>query len=111
MRYTTTILAAAIVSLAGSVPVVANDTGFAKSTPAIRRDGGKLCVVGHTHGGNGTGGTKGVALIGAIKAFVDTTVTEYGSDWAKWAKAGSKSVRYEKTADGWIAHAEARPCK
>jgi hypothetical protein len=97
--------------LAGSATALANDTGFAQSTHNLRREGGKLCVVGHTHGGTGTGGTKNVALIGAIKAFVDTTVTEYGSDWAKWSKAASKSIRYEKMADGWSAHAEARPCK
>ena len=106
-----TILIAAILGLTSASAALANDTGFAQTTHATRREGGRLCVVGHTHGGSGTGGTKSVALIGAIKAFVDTTVAEYGADWAKWAKAGSKTVKYEKTADGWTAHAEARPCK
>lgn len=89
----------------------ANDTGFAQSTHAVRREGGRLCIVGHTHGGDGTGGTKSVALNAAIRAFVITTETEYGSDWANWRKAASKRIRYDKTADGWSAHAEARPCK
>lgn len=89
----------------------ANDTGFATSTHPVRREGGRLCIVGHTHGGDGSGGTKAVALNGAIRAFVITTETEYGSDWASWRKAASKRVKYTKTGDGWSAHAEARPCK
>ncbi len=102
---------AALIALGGTSAAVANDTGFAQSTHDTRREGGKLCIVGHTHGGDGIGGTQKVALNAAIKAFVITTVDEYGSDWAKWAKAASKTVKYEKTADGWSAHAEARPCK
>lgn len=98
-------------ALAGTGAAVANDTGFAQSSHTTRREGGKLCVVGHTHGGEGSGGTKNVALNAAINAFVVTTVDEYGSDWAKWSKAASKSVKYTKTTDGWTAHAEARPCK
>ena len=106
-----TILAAAGAALAGTATAFANDTGYARSTHDLRREGGKLCIVGHTHGGSGSAGTKSVALIGAIRAFVNTTETEYGSDWANWAKAASKSVKYQQTADGWTAHAEARPCK
>lgn len=102
---------ASVFALAGTTAAFANDTGFAQSSHTTRREGGKLCIVGHTHGGEGSGGTKNVALNAAINAFVVTTVDEYGSDWAKWAKAASKSVKYEKTADGWTAHAEARPCK
>lgn len=110
MRFATALISA-VLGLAASATALANDTGFAQSTHPTRRESGKLCIVGHTHGGSGTGGTKSVALIAAIKAFVDTTVAEYGSDWAKWAKAGNKSVKYEKTAEGWTAHAEGRPCK
>ena len=92
-------------------PAVANDTGYATTTHPVRREGGRLCIVGHTHGGTGGGGTKAVALIGAINAFVTTTTDEYGSDWAKWAKAASKRVIYTKAGDTWMADAEARPCK
>ena len=105
-------LAAAIAAVTVSVPYAqANDTGYASTTHDVRREGGRLCIVGHTHGGTGTGGTKGVALVGAIKAFTDTTGDEYGTDWAKWSKSASKQVNYTKTADGWSAAAEARPCK
>lgn len=104
-------LVMSVLALAETTAVFANDTGFAQSTHTTRREGGNLCIVGHTHGGEGTGGTKSVALNAAINAFVVTTVDEYGSDWAKWAKAAGKIVKYEKTADGWMAHAEARPCK
>ena len=74
-------LLASVLALAGSGAAIANDTGFAQSTHTTRREGGKLCIVGHTHGGEGSGGTKSVALTGAINAFVVTTVDEYGSDW------------------------------
>lgn len=94
-----------------AAPVAADDTGFATTTHATRREGGKLCVLAHNHGGNGGGGTKGVALTMAVKAYYDSTASEYGSDWASWAKAGSKSVTYTKTADGFSAHIEGRPCK
>lgn len=105
------LICASVFAFAGTAAAIANDTGFAQSTHTIRREGGKLCIVDHTHGGDGAGGTKNTALNAAINAFVVTTVDEYGSDWAKWAKAASKTVKYEKTADGWTAHAEARPCK
>lgn len=102
---------AAFFAIAATPAAFANDTGFAQSTHDIRREGGKLCIVGHTHGGDGTGGSQKIALNAAIKAFVITTVDEYGSDWANWSKSASKTVKYEKTGDGWSAHAEARPCK
>lgn len=103
-------LSLALVAFAADA-VFANDTGFAASTHTLRRESGLLCIVDHVHGGDATGGTKAVALNGAIRAFVITTETEYGSDWANWRKAASKKVTYTQTGDGWAAHAEARPCK
>jgi hypothetical protein len=94
-----------------TVAALANDTGFAGGTHDLRREGGRLCIVAHTHGGTGTAGTKAVALVAAIKTFVDTTADEYGTDWANWGRSASKSVKYTQTAEGWAAHAEARPCK
>lgn len=98
-------------SLVLPAAALANDTGFAASTHQLRREGGRLCIFAHTHGGTGTAGTKNVARVAAIKTFTDTTVLEYGTDWGSWSKSASKSVAYTKTADGWAAHAEARPCK
>jgi hypothetical protein len=97
--------------IAATAAAFANDTGFAGGTHDLRREGGRLCIVAHTHGGTGTAGTKNVALIAAIKTFRDTTADEYGTDWANWDRSASKSVTYSKTTDGWAAHAEARPCK
>ncbi|MEQ1652281.1 MAG: hypothetical protein ABL897_07330 [Hyphomicrobium sp.] len=105
------VVLAGIIGCAFGTEAVANDTGYATSTHPVRREGGRLCIVGHTHGGSGGGGTKAVALIGAINAFVTTTNAEYGSDWAKWAKAASKRVTYTKAGDTWMANAEARPCR
>jgi hypothetical protein len=92
-------------------PGRADDTGFATSTHDVRHEGGRLCILAHNHGGSGTGGTKGVALVAAMKAFYDSTASEYGSDWASWSKAASKQVTYAKTSDGWSASVLARPCK
>lgn len=102
---------AILFAAAAAVPTRANDTGFATTTHDVRREGGRLCVVGHTHGGSGSAGTKSVALVAAIKVYADTTTDEYGSDWAQWAKGASKRVSYSKTGDGWDASVEARPCK
>lgn len=106
---------AAITAVTGAMSVStiarANDTGFAASTHDLRREGGRLCIVAHTHGGEGGGGTKSVALISAIRSFVTTTSIEYGSDWANWSRAASKRVTYTKAGDTWMASAEARPCK
>lgn len=99
------------VTVRSATRALANDTGFATTTHDTRREGGRLCVLGHTHGGSGDGGTKSVALIAALKVYVDTTTDEYGSDWASWSKAGSKRVSYTKTADGWTAAVEGRPCR
>lgn len=110
MRVTSLYLTALILTAAG-LPAHANDTDFATTTHDVRREGGKLCVVGHNHGGGGSGGTKNVALVAAIKVYVTTTTDEYGSDWASWAKGGSKSISYTKTGDAWEARVEARPCK
>jgi hypothetical protein len=115
MTRTTIVLSAAGFALAAGAaayaPAFANDTGFARSTHALRREGGRLCIVGHTHGGTGTAGTKSVALVAAIRTFTDTTNLEYGTDWGSWGKSAGKSVVYTKTADGWAARAEARPCR
>ena len=110
-RFLTVSFLAAAGCVSTLAPAIANDTGFAQTTHDTRREGGKLCVLGHTHGGTGEGGTKNVALIAAVKVYVDTTRDEYGSDWASWAKAGSKSITYAKTADGWTARVEGRPCR
>ena len=98
-------------AMGAALPALANDTGFAQSTHELRREGGRLCQVGHFHGGSGSGGTKSVALTYALKIYSDTTSDEYGTDWGKWDKAASKSIKYDKTGDGWTATVLARPCK
>jgi hypothetical protein len=85
--------------------------GEAPVTKLCRREGGRLCIVGHTHGGTGTAGTKSVALVAAIRTFTDTMNLEYGTDWGSWSKSASKTVVYSKTTDGWAARAEATPCR
>ncbi len=102
------IITIAAASLAG--PALANDTGFA-SSHTLRREGGRLCMVDHFHGGSGAGGSKVVAYTMAMKGWYDTTAGEYGTAWSNWGRSASKKVVYAKTADGWSATVESRPCK
>ncbi len=47
----------------------------------------------------------------AARSWADLTNFEYGSAWARWSLAGSKSVRYTKSDSGWDASVDARPCR
>ena len=111
MNRATTFALAGFFAAAGSAAVLANDTGFAASTHDLRREGGRLCQVDHFHGGSASAGTKRVALNYALKIYYDNTAGEYGTDWGRWGKAASKSIKYDKTADGWTATVQGRPCK
>ncbi len=99
----------AALALLVAVPAAVNaqDTG----SHSLRRESGRQCIVGHYHGGAGEGGTKGVAMVMAIKTFVDTTEAEYGAAWAKWAKAADKDIKYTKTGDVWSVAIKGRPCR
>ena len=54
-----------------AAPAIANDTGFA-SSHTLRREGGRLCMADHFHGGSGAGGSKVVAYTMAMKGWYDT---------------------------------------
>jgi hypothetical protein len=105
------LLLSTVVAAAGCTTALANDTGFAASSHDLRREGGRLCIVGHTHGGEGGGGSKSVALVQAIRSYANSTASEYGSDWGNWGRSAIKRVTYTKAGDTWMATAEARPCR
>lgn len=69
--------------LAFPVAARADDTGFA-SSHTLRKERGYNCMADHFH---------------------------TGSDWARYGRAGSAAVHYTKSADGWSASIEARPCR
>jgi len=90
--------------------VYADDTGLAYSH-TLRREGGGLCMADHFHSGSGEGHTKRTARRAAMRSWIDFTNFEYGSLWARFSRARSRSTRYTKTASGWSATVDARPCR
>lgn len=100
----------AIGSLAMSTGALADDTGLAYSHD-LRKEGGRLCMSDHYHSGSGSGRTKAAAQAAAARSWADFTNFEYGSAWARWSLARSKSVRYTKAESGWSADVDGRPCR
>lgn len=101
------IVTAGLAALMSTATFATADTG----SHALKREGGRQCIVGHFHGGTGEGGTKGVAMVMAIKTFVDTTAAEYGAAWAHWNKSADKDIKYTKTGDVWSVAIKGRPCR
>jgi hypothetical protein len=97
-------------SLAVMPSAFASDTGFAYSHD-LRKEGGRTCMADHFHSGSGEGRNKASAQTAAIRSWADFTNFEYGTAWARWSAAASRSTRYTKAAAGWSADVDARPCK
>ena len=92
------------------LPVHADDTGLA-SMHDWQKVGRKTCLVDHYHAGSGEGPSKRAARKAAIADWEGFTAFEYGTDWARFRSAANRGVVYEKTAKGWSANIEARPCR
>lgn len=91
-------------------PALADQTGLA-DMHALRREGGRTCMSDHFHSGSSSGkGSRAAASADAIRSWADFTALEYGSDWARYGKAASRSMRCKHSADGWDCDLEARPC-
>ncbi len=89
----------------------ADDTGFA-SIHDLRRERGRLCMADHWHSGSGSGRTKRAARRDAIRSWASFTAMEYGSDWARFRRARSKSIRCRRTGRrSYDCSVEARPCR
>ena len=92
-------------------PVQADETGMA-GIHTWRKVGKKTCLVDHFHDGDGSGSTQKLAELAAIRSWQSFTDLEYGSDWAKFQIANSKSMKC--TRDGgaqWSCRAEAVACR
>ncbi len=74
------------------------------------KEKGRTCLKEHTHSGTGEGSTKMAARKAAIQSWQEFTAGEYGSDWGNFRYAASKKIAYTKSAKGWSASVEARPC-
>lgn len=92
--------------------VRADDNGLAATIHDLKREGRKMCQDGHFHAGTSTGVvSKKAALAEAVETWQGFTALEYGTDWASYRNAASKSVKCTQGASGWGCDVEARPCK
>jgi hypothetical protein len=103
-------LATGVAATATGRVALADDTGLA-SIHDLRREGGRLCMSDHFHYGSGTGPTRAAAQRDAIGSWSSFTAMEYGSDWARWGRSGSKAVSCNKDSSGYSCSLSARPCK
>lgn len=103
--------AVVLATFAISTLAVADETGFASSHD-WRKERGLNCFVDHFHyGSSTTQPTRALAERDAIKSWSSFTDFEYGSNWARYGKAGSKKMGCKKSPSGWECNVEARPCR
>lgn len=103
-------------ALAAATPTLsafaASDTGLATSLHAVRREGGRLCMIDHWHYGSSSAqSSKAAAQKAAIRSWQDFTDLEYGSAWARFSRAASRKMGCSRGSSGWSCDIEARPCK
>ncbi len=115
--FTTLTLATGIAMLsvapvsAGSRVSSRSSTGL-ENIHTLKRERGKLCMVGHYHSGVGySNKSKADALRKARHkwfAFVDL---EYGPAWSHWSLAANKGVKCTKDYGRYRCSLEGRPCR
>ena len=104
----------AVVSLIVSLakPGLADETGMAGALHDLRKVRGKICMSDHFHYGKGSHKRKKrSARIEAIQDWRGFVAWEYGSDWANFRRAVSKSIACTKASGIWACKVEARPCR
>src|SRR5262249_25123651 len=72
--------------------------------------GGRACMAGSFHDGQGTGPTKAQAQAAAIRAWIDFTAWEYGRRWARWQLSLSKSASCSGSRGNVSCNVSSRPC-
>ena len=105
---------ALVVGLAVALPTVqaaADDTGVGQMLHTMKRYGKKVCFDGHFHTGSGSGASKKAAEVDAVQAWAEFTAWEYGTDWAQWTKAHTKTLTCSQGGSGFSCQADAVPCK
>jgi hypothetical protein len=104
--------AATIVAVATfGAPAKADDTGMAGALHDLRREKGRVCIVDHWHYGNGSGRNKKAAMADAVASWSSFTAMEYGSDWARFQRAASRSVSCSPSSYGVSCSIDGRPCR
>ena len=122
MKFSTIVLAGT--ALLAASGIVAGDANAAKRRRApastaveglwhdARIERGFVCYSEHFHyGSSGTQPTRAKAEAAAINSWSSFVDFEYGSAWARFARAGSKKMSCSQSGGGWDCSVEARPCK
>ncbi len=103
--------AVALATFCTTSVAMADETGFASSHD-WRKERGMNCFVDHFHyGSSTTQPTRAKAERDAINSWSSFTDFEYGSNWARYGKAGSKKMTCKQGGGGWECNVEARPCR
>ena len=103
--------AACVFMLGAALPAQAEETGVA-GIHTWTKVGGKTCLLDHFHDGHGNGASKAKATSAAVSAWVGFTAWEYGSSWARWNLAVSKTTNCTANGGGsWSCNVSARPCR
>ncbi len=76
-----------------------------------RREGNKVCMVGHFHDGAGSGKTRKLAEADAARAWSQFTAWEYGGRWGSYGNAANKTMNCSNSGGSWSCQTEARPCR
>ena len=104
-------LIAAIFCLTVSLPAMANSTGL-ENIHTLKREGNKLCMVGHYHYGSGDSEkSRKIALKKALSKWAEFVYIEYGSDWSQWRLANSRGIKCYPENGGIHCRVHGRPCK
>jgi hypothetical protein len=103
---------ATLVALSGAaaIPAAASETGMA-SMHSWRKVGKKTCLSGHDHSGSGQGVNRKVAELEAIRSWSGFTDLEYGSTWANFNNAVSKTMRCNAGMGSVQCDVVAVPCR
>jgi len=95
--------------LAGTFSAKADQTGLA-SIHDLRKEHAKLCMSDHFHEGTGNGPSRKAAESSAASSWGSFVSLEYGSDWAHFAYAGSRTQSCKPSAGFWSCEVSGRPC-
>jgi hypothetical protein len=118
MRYVLLAVSLAVSCVSAASSASAQSVGASGADGALvglhelRREGKKICMVGHSHNGSSYGlRTRGQAEAVALRNWSEFTALEYGGHWGSPSLASDKTMKCGMGASGWNCDFDARPCK
>ena len=107
-------LAAAVTALAAPALMQSASAGTEglASLHTWERIGGRTCMAGHNHYGQGSHASQSGAQVAAARDWSEFTALEYGPEWGDFRLAAAKHMKCGPARSGeWICNIEARPCR